>query len=81
MKHIDFKRLVLGLIDGGGLPNPMAPPRQKVFCENATWHVRDAAGRWRPQLGPDGRPRTCEGDDRETPVAMPELGADPRPVR
>jgi len=57
-QHIDFRRLVLGLIDSG-VPGPIAAPREKIFCDSGIWYVRDAAGRWRPQLGLDGGPRAC----------------------
>ncbi len=64
-QHVEFKRLVLGLIDGNGAPANLLG--DKVFCDNAIWHVRDAAGRWRPQLGPDGRARTCGSGDADEP--------------
>ncbi len=57
-QHIDFRRLMLGLIDSGVL-GPIAAPREKIFCDSGIWYVRDGAGRWRPQLGPDGGPRAC----------------------
>lgn len=59
-QHVDFKRLVLGLIDDGGVPSPIAPAREKIFCDTTgVWYERDRDSRWRPQLGPDGHPRGC----------------------
>jgi hypothetical protein len=58
-QHLDFKRLVLGLIDGTAAPEKTLTSRPKVFCDDAIWHVRDADGQWRPQVGPDGRPLVC----------------------
>jgi sulfatase-like protein len=57
-QHVDFRGLVLRLI-GGGDPSPRrAETRPKLFCDDDIWYVRDG-GTWRPQLGPDGRPRGC----------------------
>ena len=61
-QHVDFKRLVLGLIDGTGLPEPIAPPREKIFCDDATWFVRDAGRRWRPHPPSDARAGACGSD-------------------
>lgn len=58
-QHIDFKRLLLGLIDGVPPSSLPATPRDKRFCDNEVWRARDADGRWRPQLDADGRPRPC----------------------
>ena len=58
-QHVDFRRLLLGLIDGAGVPAPIGPEREKVFCDTDVWYVRDADRTWRPQLGPDRRPRAC----------------------
>jgi hypothetical protein len=58
-QHVDFRRLVLGLVDGAGLPAPVVSAHAKIFCDTGVWYVRDAAGPWRPQLGPDGRPLGC----------------------
>jgi hypothetical protein len=59
-QHVDFARLVRGLIAGTGIPTPVAPARDKVFCSAGTWYARDDSGRWRPQQAPDGRPRRCD---------------------
>ena len=58
-QHIDFKRLVLGLIEGTERSEAAITERPKVFCDSVIWHVREASGRWRPQVGPDGHPRQC----------------------
>jgi arylsulfatase A-like enzyme len=86
-QHFDFKRLVLGLIDGAGVP-PAAVARQKRFCDNATWYIRDAGGRWTPQVGADGRPRTCTSagvphtdEDVTGPRATKNPGGDRSAVR
>lgn len=61
-QHGDFRRLVGVLVDGAPLPEPIAPSRPKIFCDEPGWLVRDSAGRWQPTLGSDsraGRSRDC----------------------
>lgn len=60
-QHVDFKRLVLDVIDGADRPATAVTARPKVFCDSTVWRVRDASGRWQLDLGPDGRPRECGG--------------------
>jgi len=58
-QHVDFKRLVLGLLDGTGEPAVTTGP--KIFCDNEVWRVRDPDGQWRPQVDSEGRVSRCGG--------------------